>query len=54
MNFTKKVTKQFEAIYRKRTDPGEIRKLLNEKKRQIIKEDKLSSFGIYERKQRSL
>ena len=44
------MTKQFEGVYRKRTDPGEIRKMLNEKKKQIIKEEKLSSFGIYERK----
>jgi len=41
-------TRQFEEIYKQYTDPIEIQKRLNEKKRKIIKEDKLSSFGIYE------
>ena len=44
-----KVTKQFEKVYREHTDPIEIQKKLNAQKRETIKEEKLSLFGIYER-----
>jgi len=44
-----KMTKQFEKVYREHTDPIEIQKKLNAQKRETIKEEKLSLFGIYER-----
>ena len=44
----KNVTKQFAEIFRKHTDPEEIRKRKNAEKRDKIKEEKLSSFIMYE------
>jgi len=44
----KETTRQFAEIYRKHTDPNEIRKTAIKRERQIIKEEKLSSFVIYE------
>jgi len=44
----KETTRQFAEIYRQHTDPNELRKTAIKRERQIIKEEKLSSFVIYE------
>jgi len=44
----KETTRQFDEIYRKHTDPTEIRRAAVERKRLTIKGEKLSSFVIYE------
>ena len=41
------ITRHWEEIYRKYTDPNEIKKKQREKIKQQIREDKKSSFVIY-------